>query len=173
MKLDKLCLVIDNLKSIYQCEDSVEVSLEANPDDIVGRVSDFVSPGVNRMSIGVQTFNEDDLEVFNRSHTVSQSLSVISECLKHLPRATSVDLLFGRPGQDLNNWLEELDTVIGMGLRHVSLYQLTVERGTPLFREVSAGRVKMPGERSPLPLTAWPLHLALTVCLSPFAVVLD
>jgi coproporphyrinogen III oxidase-like Fe-S oxidoreductase len=126
---------------ILDCDSSTEVSLEANPGDILGRVAAFQLAGVNRLSLGVQSLNDADLVFFNRDHRAAEALAAMAECRRVYGDRFSVDVIFGRPGQKVAAWLEELDRLVReLGVRHLSLYQLTVERGTPLHKLVNSGQ---------------------------------
>ena len=125
---------------------SVEVSLEANPCDIEGRIQSLRDAGVTRLSIGVQALNNKDLSFLNRNHNVDQVWMSLEESLLTFPKSTSADLIFGRPGQTLDSFCSELGQLTALGLPHVSLYQLTVERGTRLHKQVVRGEIKMPDE---------------------------
>jgi oxygen-independent coproporphyrinogen-3 oxidase len=120
------------------CDTSTEISLEANPGDVLGRVSSFQLAGITRLSLGVQSLHDDDLVFFNRDHTAHEALLAIEECVRVYANHFSVDLIFGRPGQTLAAWLTELDRLVALGTQHVSLYQLTVEKGTQLHRLVNS-----------------------------------
>ena len=124
----------------------LEVSLEANPGDLIGKVESLKNAGVTRLSIGAQALNDRDLKFLNRNHNVVQIWKSLEESHKVFPRSTSADLIFGRPWQSSDNFLSELRQLSSAGLAHVSLYQLTVERGTRLHRQVASGRVQLPGE---------------------------
>ena len=115
----------------------VEVSLEGNPGDMLGRAPGLQAAGVTRVSVGVQALNDGDLNLLNRDHNVKEALQAVEESLKVFPKSTSADLIFGRPYHTLEVWLDELRTMAKLGLPHLSMYQLTVERGTPLWRQVS------------------------------------
>ena len=115
----------------------VEVSLEGNPGDMLGRAPGLQAAGVTRVSVGVQALNDGDLNLLNRDHNVKEALQAVEESLKVFPKSTSADLIFGRPYHTLEVWLDELRTMAKLGLPHLSMYQLTVERGTPLWRQVN------------------------------------
>ena len=124
----------------------VEVSLEANPGDVIGKVSELKTAGVTRLSVGVQALNDQELIFLNRDHNTQQAVISLEQSLKHFPTTTSADLIFGRPGQTVEILESELMMLMKLGLPHVSLYQLTVERGTRLFDQVRSGEVVMPDE---------------------------
>ncbi|XP_055008841.1 radical S-adenosyl methionine domain-containing protein 1, mitochondrial isoform X2 [Boleophthalmus pectinirostris] len=126
---------------------NVEVTLEVNPTPLGrSKLEDFYHAGVNRFSIGVQTLNDDDLAVLERDHSSHDALRTIEEASRLTPGRVSVDLMFGRPGQTIQSWDSELREVLQICDDHLSLYQLTVERGTQLFKQVQCGEVIVPGE---------------------------
>ena len=127
---------------------NIEVSLEGNPGDLLGKISSLKMVGVTRLSVGVQAMSDDDLLFLNRDHTVSQALQCLEQSLLVFPCSTSADLIFGRPGQTVAEWIKEVEQLVGMGLPHLSLYQLTVERGTRLAKQVQGGQVTLPGEEA-------------------------
>jgi len=137
---------VEKIISSISGDDSVEVTLEANPADIVDCAGDFKAAGVNRLSLGVQSFRDDQLRFFNRDHDAATGIKAIEAGLKTFGSRMSVDLIFGAPGQTVEKWLEELQTLINIGICHISTYQLTVERGTVLHRQVGRGEVELPGE---------------------------
>lgn len=98
-------------------------------------VHNFLSfTGVNRLSLGVQTFNEDLLKLLGRNHSVTDSLRSLEAAKNLFPGRVSIDLIFGNPTQTLEMWSNELEGTLQVCDDHVSLYQLTLERGTPLFK---------------------------------------
>ena len=119
------------------CDSSFEVSLEANPGDVVGRVAAFKQAGITRLSLGVQSLHDADLVFFNRDHTAAEALAAMEECRQVYSDRFSVDMIFGRSGQTVAAWLAELDRLVSLAIHHVSLYQLTVEPGTKLHKLVT------------------------------------
>jgi coproporphyrinogen III oxidase-like Fe-S oxidoreductase len=124
----------------------LEVTLEGNPGDVLGKARGLHLAGVTRLSLGVQALADSDLALLNRDHTVRQALAALEEAMAVFPASTSADLIFGRPGQRPAGWLQELGRLAGLGLPHLALYQLTVERGTRLWHQVEAGELAVPGE---------------------------
>ena len=135
-----------------------EVSLEANPGDVLGKVESLRRAGVDRLSIGVQALNDEDLTGLNRNHDRSEALRAVGESLDIFPRTTSADLIFGRPGHSVATLREELRLLVELGLPHLSLYQLTLERGTALHKKVRRGEVSLPGEEEMADLYHAALH---------------
>ncbi|XP_077384830.1 radical S-adenosyl methionine domain-containing protein 1, mitochondrial [Festucalex cinctus] len=124
-----------------------EVSLEVNPTP-EGRtkLKDFSHAGVNRFSIGVQSLQDDDLTRLGRDHSAIQALQTIEEARKLCPGKVSIDIMFGRPGQSVASWEAELSELLRVCDDHASLYQLTPERGTLLFKQMQGAEVTLPGD---------------------------
>lgn len=138
----------------------IEVSLEGNPGDLLGKISSLQSAGVTRLSVGVQALNDKDLLDLNRDHTVAQALECLHQCLATFPRSISADLLIGRPGQSVSDCLDEAEKLASLGISHLSLYQLTVERGTRLAKQVTEGQIRMLDEE-----VMADMYLALVECI--------
>ncbi|XP_061605534.1 radical S-adenosyl methionine domain-containing protein 1, mitochondrial isoform X1 [Phyllopteryx taeniolatus] len=124
-----------------------EVSLEVNPTpEGRAKLKDFSHAGVNRFSIGVQSLQNDDLSRLGRDHSAHHALQTVEEARRLRPGKVSVDVMFGRPGQSLASWEAELSELLQLCDDHVSLYQLTPERGTLLFKQIRGGEVTLPGD---------------------------
>lgn len=118
----------------YTFSEDMEVSMEVNPDAIdSAKMRDFKSLGVNRLSVGVQALNEQDLRQLGRRHSVQTALRCLENAQKVFARV-NMDLIYARPNQTLNSWEEELRTALDLGLAHYSLYQLTLEQGTVFYK---------------------------------------
>lgn len=127
--------LISAVFSLWEKEKKVEITLEANPNSDRDNVfSDFQKAGVNRLSLGVQALNETDLKFLGRTHTLSNALKSIEEILKNFDNH-SIDLIYARPNQKLSDWLDELEKAVSFGLKHLSLYQLTIEEETVFFKK--------------------------------------
>ncbi|MDA4845196.1 radical SAM family heme chaperone HemW [Hoeflea poritis] len=121
-----------------------EITLEANPSSVEAeRFRGYRAAGVNRVSLGVQALNDSDLKTLGRLHSVSEALTAIELARETFPRL-SFDLIYARPGQSVQDWERELDAAIGHAADHLSLYQLTIEQGTPFYGLYKSGRLKIP-----------------------------
>lgn len=142
-----IAAVLESVSQNAHVPGNAEVTLEVNPTP-VGRskLEDFHSAGVNRFSIGVQSLKDDDLRVLGRDHNSHNALRTIEEASRLCPGRVSIDLMFGRPQQTVPSWDAELRQVLQVCDDHLSLYQLTVERGTQLFRQVQSGEVTVPDD---------------------------
>uniref|UniRef100_A0A6B2L6Z9 Radical S-adenosyl methionine domain-containing protein 1, mitochondrial n=1 Tax=Arcella intermedia TaxID=1963864 RepID=A0A6B2L6Z9_9EUKA len=139
--------VIAHLKNNYPLTPNIEITLEANPTSIeMSKLKDFKSVGVNRISLGVQALNDGDLVFLGRRHSLAQAIDTI-HLSKSLFGRVSFDLLYGRSSaHQPHQWREELKHALSLDTGHLSLYNLTVEPGTPLNEKVRKGKVVMPDE---------------------------
>ncbi|XP_063077013.1 radical S-adenosyl methionine domain-containing protein 1, mitochondrial [Engraulis encrasicolus] len=142
-----IAAVLETVSQHAHLSEGAEVTLEVNPTPTgMSKLKDFVHAGVNRMSIGVQSLKEEDLKVLGRDHSPQHALRTISEARRLCPGRVSVDVMFGRPGQSVASWERELQELLRVCDDHVSLYQLTLERGTQLFKQVERGELTVPAE---------------------------
>lgn len=127
--------IINFVLKKWSVKSDVEISLEANPNsEHENMFSELKSAGVNRLSLGVQALNEADLKFFGRTHTLEQA----RKCMRQITEIFnnhSVDLIYARPQQKISEWEKELNEVCDYGLKHISLYQLTIEEGTVFARK--------------------------------------
>ncbi len=122
--------IIDEISSLWNVKNDCEISLEANPNSHHKTIfRDLHNAGINRLSLGVQALNEADLRFLGRTHSLEQARFCIEEIVKEFNNH-SVDLIYARPEQKIAQWQNELTEICGYGLKHISLYQLTIEEGT-------------------------------------------
>ena len=122
--------LIDAARRHWQTDDDIETSLEANPNSVeAARFADLAAAGVNRLSLGLQSFDDQRLTFLGRAHSASEGLEALAVAQKHFPRV-SFDLIYALPGDDEANWSRTLGRALGLGTGHLSLYQLTIEPGT-------------------------------------------
>lgn len=132
--------IIDALTARFGLADSAEVTLEANPEDWTSAYSEgLVEVGFNRVSFGVQSFDQAVLEALGRCHTPDQASDAITIANDSGFGSVSADLIFGHPLESAASWARSLERVVSADVDHVSTYSLTVEPGTVLWREVRAG----------------------------------
>lgn len=131
-------------KSWGYASNHVEITLEANPTSIeADKFTAFRMAGVNRVSIGVQSLRDDELRFLGRQHSASEARKAIQIARDTFDRY-SIDLIYARPKQTLEAWREELAEAIDEANGHISLYQLTIERGTPFFTQYQRGAFQLP-----------------------------
>ena len=134
--------VVAACRRLWEAGPDLEVSLEANPTDAeAGRFAALAEAGVNRLSLGLQSLEDEALAGLGRNHDAAAGRRATETALKVFPRV-SIDLIYARPGQAPADWAEELDTAIALGAGHVSPYQLTIEPGTAFERAVRRGRLR-------------------------------
>lgn len=139
----ELATIFQSIHGSFRVEDGAEVTLELNPDDVdLDDLHGLRALGVNRLSIGVQSFYEDDLRFMNRSHSAEEGAQVIENARRAGFENFSVDLIFGLPDQPPEYWAANLQRLADAGVPHVSTYSLTVEDRTVLANQVRRGLVQ-------------------------------
>ncbi len=133
--------LLDAIRSHYAVSSDVEITLEANPDDITQeKAKAWKQMGINRFSIGVQSFADENLQWMNRAHDASQSFQCIQTIREVGFDNFSIDLIYGTPGQTHEGWIKDLEKAIEMKIPHLSCYALTVEEGTALHHMIGSGK---------------------------------
>jgi len=123
--------ILDHLIRLFVTETENEITVELNPDDITGDyLTDLRAIGINRISLGVQSWRDEDLRMMNRRHTVMQACDAIEKSIKAGFENISVDLIYGIPGMGIDNWAANLDKTLSFDIKHLSAYHLTIEPGT-------------------------------------------
>ncbi|MCB8836980.1 radical SAM family heme chaperone HemW [Aurantimonas sp. VKM B-3413] len=143
--------ILDAVAANWTVAEGAEITLEANPSSVEAeRFRGYRAAGVNRVSLGVQALNDPDLRRLGRLHDVEQALGAIRLARETFPRL-SFDLIYARPDQTVEAWEAELSQAIDLAADHLSLYQLTIEQGTPFHALYKAGKLIVPdGETSAL-----------------------
>ncbi|XP_023242538.1 radical S-adenosyl methionine domain-containing protein 1, mitochondrial-like isoform X1 [Centruroides sculpturatus] len=138
---------IECISDNSKLHDNAEITLECNPTNAESNLlRDFKLAGVNRLSIGIQALDNHDLKVMGRNHNSLEALKCLDISKNIFPGSTSLDMIFGRPGQSRQSWIEELSQILKLCDDHLSIYQLTVERGTSLFKQVKNKEIIMPND---------------------------
>ena len=123
-----------------------EWSIEANPADVNEDLCKLLTDaGVNRVSVGCQSFQDEKLQSLDRRHTAAQAIAAIELALQTFPKV-SADLIFAAPGETLDDWQRDLQSAVRLGVSHVSTYSLTIEKGTRFFALRSRGELMVPPE---------------------------
>ena len=138
--------ILDAIARHWNVADNAEITMEANPSSVEAeRFRGYRAAGVNRVSLGVQALNDTDLKFLGRLHNVEEARRAIELARATFPRL-SFDLIYARPGQTVSAWESELKEALGLAADHLSLYQLTIEEGTPFFALWQAGKLKTPDD---------------------------
>ncbi|MCP1995370.1 radical SAM family heme chaperone HemW [Flavobacterium sp. HSC-61S13] len=123
-----------------------EITLEANPDDLnADALQKLAQTRINRLSIGIQSFYEADLKMMNRAHNADEALNCLVEATKYF-KNISIDLIYGIPGMTEARWLQNIETVLSLGIPHISSYALTVEPKTALYKMIQTGSIPKPDD---------------------------
>ncbi|MDG4651594.1 radical SAM family heme chaperone HemW [Chryseobacterium arthrosphaerae] len=147
LSVDEINSLIDEVLKYFSFEKDIEITLEANPDDLDKNfLKQLAGTPVNRLSIGTQSFFEEDLKLMNRAHTASEAESSIKRAQDFGFENLSIDLIYGSPTSNLEIWKENLNKTITLEVPHISSYALTVEPKTALENWISKGKVKSPKE---------------------------
>jgi oxygen-independent coproporphyrinogen-3 oxidase len=138
--------ILDAIGRHWRVADDAEVTLEANPTSVEAtRFAGYRAAGVNRVSLGVQALDDASLKALGRLHTAREALDAVRIARRAFQRY-SFDLIYARPDQTPQMWADELKLAIAEAAEHLSLYQLTIEEGTPFFALHAAGKLKTPDE---------------------------
>ena len=159
IKPSLIAKIINHIAKNWKIAPDIEISLEANPHShYPDMFSQLRSSGINRLSLGVQALNDEDLRFLGRTHSLSHAYQAIDEVLHNFDNH-SIDLIYARPQQKVESWFRELKQAASLGLKHISLYQLTIEPNTVFARK----NVQLPDEN-----IAAEMYLATETELSHF-----
>ena len=148
MAPETVAAVIARTRALWDCAADVEITLEANPTSVEARrFAALAEAGVNRVSLGVQALDAPSLRFLGREHSTDEALEALDTARRHFSRF-SFDLIYARPGQTPEAWAEELERALGLAGEHLSLYQLTIERGTRFFTDHARGTFVLPDEEA-------------------------
>lgn len=138
--------LVETCAELWSPSDNIEITLEANPTDAEqARFSDFRKAGINRLSLGIQSFNTNALKFLGRNHSAAEARAALDLALTVFDR-TTLDLIYARPDQSLKQWAEELGAALATGVQHLSLYQLTVEPDTAFQKAVDRQDWALPAD---------------------------
>jgi len=141
LTIEELRFLIDEVYKNYNVIENPEVTLEANPDDLTNqRINDLSKTQINRLSIGIQSFFEEDLQLMNRAHNAQEAKKCIKEAKEYFDNIT-IDLIYGIPGMSNERWKENLEIALAFEIPHISSYALTVEPKTALFKFIKNGKI--------------------------------
>ncbi|MGB4414734.1 MAG: radical SAM family heme chaperone HemW [Paludibacter sp.] len=128
--------------SLYNVNPDAEITFEANPDDLSPEFLDSIaSLPFNRISIGIQSFDDEDLKRINRRHSGIQAINAVKKCQDHGFNNISIDLIYGLPSQTIERWKNQLNIAFQLNVQHISAYGLTYEEGTRLWKQREMGKV--------------------------------
>jgi oxygen-independent coproporphyrinogen-3 oxidase len=138
---EEIGIVLKTIKESFPC-DLKEVTIEVNPDDISSDyIRDITALSINRISMGIQSFRQEDLVRLNRRHTAQQAIDAVKICRAAGLNNISIDLMYGLPSQSVEQWKKNLEIAMGLNITHLSAYHLTYEEGTKLYSQKENGEI--------------------------------
>jgi len=153
LSVDELAFLIKTIYIQYEVIEKPEVTLEANPDDLIALMSfndksknifeEYKAIGINRLSIGIQSFFEDDLTMMNRAHNAEEAEKCLSVATRYFDNIT-IDLIYGVPNMSNEKWTANIEKALSFGVNHISSYALTVEPKTALASFIAKGKIDAP-----------------------------
>jgi len=139
--------IINTISQNFRLNNNIEITLETNPGTVTkNSLKDFRKNGINRISIGVQTFNEEELKFLTRIHDKKTAINTVNNAFDSGFENISIDLIFSLPNQTKETWKNNLEIAVALPIKHISTYSLILERGTILNKMVLDGKVKMNSE---------------------------
>ncbi|PHK02783.1 coproporphyrinogen III oxidase, partial [Nostoc linckia z13] len=143
---EQISFILAAVHSNFNVISDPEITLEANPDDLSAeRIQELSASQINRLSIGIQSFFEEDLKMMNRAHNADEAEICLAEAVKYFDNI-SIDLIYGMPGMSNERWLQNVEKAISFGIPHISSYALTVEPKTALHKFVVNGTIPQPSD---------------------------
>ncbi|QZK89273.1 radical SAM family heme chaperone HemW [Flavobacterium sp. CHNK8] len=145
---EEINFLIETVYSHYVVIENPEITLEANPDDLSSeRILELSKSKINRLSIGIQSFFEEDLLLMNRAHNSAEAKKCLAEATQYFDNI-SLDLIYGIPGMSNEKWKQNIETALSFGIPHISSYALTVEPKTALKKLIQTGKIAKPNDES-------------------------
>lgn len=155
MPTSMVARILEEVEVLAGSLEGVEITLEANPTSVeASHFETLRAAGINRISLGIQSLRAEALRFLGREHNVEEAKAAIETAKAHFDR-WSFDLIYGRPEQTLESWQEELEEALALGSSHLSLYMLTVEKGTPFYKQARDGLWTLPPEEESAKLFEW------------------
>jgi len=147
LNADQFKRIFDKIQRLFSVNSDAEITFEANPDDLSTEFFQSVkSLPFNRISIGIQSFDNQQLKLIHRRHSGEEAIQAVQNARKAGFNNISIDLIYGLPHQDLKSWAQQLDTAFSLRPEHISSYGLTYEAGTPLHKMRELGKVTSAGD---------------------------
>ena len=141
LSIDDIRFLIHSVYQNYNVIENPEITLEANPDDLDEEtILQFANSPINRLSIGIQSFFEDDLQLMNRAHNMEEAKKCLAFATQHFDNI-SIDLIYGMPNMSNEKWLQNIETALSFNIPHISSYALTVEPKTALHKMIKSGTI--------------------------------
>lgn len=135
--------ILNTIRENYSVDSNAEITIEVNPDDVKPEfVEKLKGTPINRISLGVQTFDDERLKFIHRRHSASQAIDAVNLLKANGYANISIDLMFGFPGQTLDDWKKDIERAIQLDVQHLSAYSLMYEEDTPLYHLLESGKIE-------------------------------
>jgi len=142
LEISEINCILQKINLLYEVSSNAEITVEANPDDLtVSYLADLRKTAINRLSIGIQSFNDDELKMLNRRHTATQAIEAVKNSQKLGFDNISIDLIYGLPNSDLLLWKRNLEIAFSLDIQHLSAYHLTYEPHTHLTKALKQNKI--------------------------------
>ncbi len=139
--------LMERLRGRFEITPDAEVTIEVNPDDVSPeKLGEYVKSGINRVSVGIQSFNDGHLRFLGRRHDAATAIKAVGAIREAGLVNAGIDLIFGFAGHTPESWRSTLETALSLSPEHVSCYQMTIEGSTPMGKMLADGRIDEPGE---------------------------
>jgi oxygen-independent coproporphyrinogen-3 oxidase len=139
--------IFQTIRRVFEVAENAEITLEANPNDLTAeKLALFREVGINRLSIGIQSFHEPHLKMLNRNHNREDSFACLERSRQAGFEKFTLDLIYGIPAPSHDIWAEDMRLAVGMGVNHISAYALTIEQKTVFGQWIDKGKMQMPNE---------------------------
>ena len=145
---DSLGQILNTIKEEMNTTNCKEITIESNPNDLskIKKLEYYLEIGINRISIGIQSFNDYHLKNIDRRHSAAEGINAIKNAESAGFKNINIDLMFGLPYQTKNEWIETLEVIPTIPIQHISMYCLTIEKNTPMFHQVNQETLPMPDQ---------------------------
>ncbi|MDR0873704.1 MAG: radical SAM family heme chaperone HemW [Prevotellaceae bacterium] len=151
LKYEDFLRILNAVNENYSLSQNTEMTIEANPDDISKEYVEMLRGlGFNRISIGIQSFNDKELQLINRRHSAEKAREAVKNCQKAGFQNISIDLIYGLPAQTLETWENNLNEAIALDVQHISAYHLTYEKGTKICQMLEKNEIRQVSEETSL-----------------------
>jgi oxygen-independent coproporphyrinogen-3 oxidase len=148
LSTDEIKCLIEAVYDNFDVSQNPEITLEANPDDLSSqRISELKNTRINRLSIGIQSFFDDDLKLMNRAHNAAEAEQSLAEAAQYFDNI-SIDLIYGVPGMSDEKWTQNVEKALSFGIPHISSYALTVEPKTAMQKMIASGEMAAPADET-------------------------
>jgi oxygen-independent coproporphyrinogen-3 oxidase len=140
--IEEIGIILDRIKNLFNVNYECEITIELNPDDVhPGYLESLKQHGINRISLGIQSWRDSDLKMLNRRHDSAQAVKALKDTLNAGFKNVTIDLMYGIPGMERKDWESNLDFTFSFDIMHLSAYHLTIEKGTVFGRMLEKGDI--------------------------------